>query len=425
MQEEFNPAEQAEQSHTEPQQPTPVYCWNYGAQSAYDAGHRPKKYRGGALAFAIIMTLAFLISFGVLVGVLVHYADMPEIERDNPYADYTEEAEGGVSSRPVEERVIYVREYDSESGVLTVPEIAEQVKPSVVGVKVMTRTGAGIGTGFVIREDGYIATNHHVIDGALSVTVIFYDGSEKSAEIVGSDEMSDLAVLRTEGEGYPAVEFGDSSALVGGEAVVAIGTPAGLELAGTVTDGIISAINRDVKIYDDEGVLSKRMTLIQTNANINPGNSGGPLINDRGRVIGITTMKLTGSYTVSYEGLGFALPINGAAEILTSIIETGSAGESSFVTGRPVIGITGGNVTRMSGYSADGIVVATIDPDYPVASSGLAVGDVIVEINGIRVRTVSELNAVTEDLRGGDVVTLTVNRSGREYEIDLALGWEK
>lgn len=134
----------------------------------------------------------------------------------------------------------------------------------------------------------------------------------KTAEVIGGDELTDLAVLKVEGSGYPAVEFGDSSALLVGEIVVAIGTPAGLELAGTVTDGIVSAINRNVKIYDDSGILTKRMTLIQTNANINPGNSGGPLINDRGQVIGITTMKLTGSYGTSYEGLGFALPINGA-----------------------------------------------------------------------------------------------------------------
>ncbi len=424
MEEKFNSAESAEQA---PQsgQPKQIYCWNYGEQSAYDTVYRRKKHRGGALAFAVIMTLAFLVSFGVLVGVLLHYADMPEIDRLNPYADYPADNAQNNDSQAAETRVIYVREYDSESGVLTIPEIAEAIKPSVVGVKVMTQSGAGIGTGFVIREDGYIATNQHVIENALAVTVIFHDGTEERAEIVGSDAMSDLAVLKIEGENYPAVEFGDSSALVVGESVVAFGTPAGLELAGTVTDGIISAINRNVKIYNDEGVLSKRMTLIQTNANINPGNSGGPLVNDRGQVIGITTMKLTGNYIVSYEGLGFALPINGAAEILNSLIETGSAGESSFVTSRPVIGIKGGNVTRVSGYAADGIVVTEINPDYPVAASGLAVGDVIVEINGIRVRTVVELNAVTEDMNGGDTVTLTVNRSGKEVQIELVLGWEK
>lgn len=409
MQDEFNQNQAPEPSQ-------PIYCWNYGAQSAYDAGHRPKKHRG-ALTFAIIMTLAFLVSFGVLVAVLVTSDDAPPVDYGNDYV-YSETPTGS-------ERVIYVREYDSESGVLTVPEIAEKVKPSVVGVKVMTASGMGIGTGFVIREDGYIATNYHVVEGALSVTVILYDGSEHTAEIVGGDELTDLAVLKIAGSGYPAVEFGDSSALVVGELVVAIGTPSGLELAGTVTDGIVSAIDRNVKIYDDTGVLTKRMTLIQTNANINPGNSGGPLINDRGQVIGITTMKLTGSYTTTYEGLGFALPINGAREILTSIIETGSAGDgSSFATGRPVLGIMGGNVTRAQGYPAEGVLVSAINEGYPAETSGLAVGDIIVELNGIRVYTVSDINAITEDLNGGDVVTLVVNRSGREVEIQLELGWE-
>ncbi len=406
MQEEFNqnqaPAEQ------------PVFCWNYGAQSAYDAGQKPKKHRG-ALTFAIIMTLAFLVSFGVLIAVLVTSDDTPPVYDD----DYVYEPP------VVGERVIYVREYDDESGVLTVPEIADKVKPSVVGVKVMSISGMGIGTGFVIREDGYIATNYHVVEGALSVTVILYDGSEHEAELVGGDALTDLAVLKIAGSGYPAVEFGDSSALIVGELVVAIGTPSGLELAGTVTDGIVSAIDRNVKIYDDTGVLSKRMTLIQTNANINPGNSGGPLINDRGQVIGITTMKLTGNYMTSYEGLGFALPINGAREILTSIIETGSAGEgSSFATSRPILGIKGGNVTRAQGYPAEGVLVSEITAGYPAETSGLAVGDIIVELNGIRVYTVTDINAITEDLNGGDIVSLVVNRNGREVDIQLELGWE-
>lgn len=420
MEEEFNQSQ-----NQPPEQPSrPIYCWNYGAQSAYDNGRKPKKHRG-ALTFAIIMTLAFLVNFGVLVVVLVRYPEEPDYgngyfyDENYPYPSY---ADGAAS----EERVVYVREYDSESGVLTIPEIAAKVKPSVVGVKVTTLSGMGVGTGFIVREDGYIATNYHVIDDALAVKVIFYDGSEQTAEVIGGDELTDLAVLKVEGSGYPAVEFGDSSALLVGEIVVAIGTPAGLELAGTVTDGIVSAINRNVKIYDDSGILTKRMTLIQTNANINPGNSGGPLINDRGQVIGITTMKLTGSYGTSYEGLGFALPINGAREILTSIIETGSVGEngSSFVTSRPVIGITGGNVTRAAGYNADGVIVATINENYPVATSGLAIGDIIVEINGIRVRTVSDINAVTEDMSGGDTVTLTVSRGGQEIDIPLELGWE-
>ena len=409
MQEEFN------QNPTPETSAQPVFCWNYGAQSAYDNGLKPKRHRG-ALIFALVMTLAFLASFGVLIAVLVTTADAPPVD-DDEYV-YT--------PSEVSERVIYVREYDSASGVLTVPEIAAKVKPSVVGVKVMTASGMGVGTGFVIREDGYIATNYHVVEGGLSVTVSFYDGAEHAAEIVGGDELTDLAVLKIKGSGYPAVEFGDSAALVVGELVVAIGTPSGLELAGTVTDGIVSAIDRNVKIYNDTGVLTKRMTLIQTNANINPGNSGGPLINDRGQVIGITTMKMTGNYMTTYEGLGFALPINGAQEILTSIIETGSAGDgSSFATGRPVLGIMGGNVTRAQGYPAEGVLVSEINEGYPAETSGLAVGDIIVELNGIRVYTVTDINAITEDLNGGDIVSLVVNRNGREVKLELELGWER
>ena len=418
MQDEYTPDFSSESGEQMPpadpaRQTPPVFCWNYGQQSAYDRSVQPKKTHG-ALTFAIVMTLAFLISFGVLVAVLVRF---PEESLVSPDAG----TELPSQSLPAEERVIYVREYDSASGVLTIPEIAERLKPSVVGVKVVTKSGVGVGTGFFIRDNGYIATNYHVIDDAISVTVIRYDGSEAQAEIVGGDALTDLAVLKIDGEGYPAVEMGDSSALLVGETVVAIGTPAGVELAGTVTDGIVSAINRNVKIYDDTGVLTKRMTLIQTNANINPGNSGGPLINDRGQVVGITTLKLADGY----DGIGFALPINGAAEILTSIIETGSAGDSSsFVTSRPIIGITGGNVYVAAGYAANGMLVSTINTDYPVAQSDLMEGDIIVGINGIRVSTVTDLNAVTEDMNGGDIVTLTVNRGGKEIDVTVELGWE-
>ncbi len=419
MQDEFDPRpEDGKPEQAETTAASPVFCWNYGQQTAYDAGVRPRRRRG-ALTFAIIMTLAFLLSFGALAAVLVTY---PDAVKDRiPAPGEQQMTEQPRETAPVEERVVYVREYDSESGMLTIPEIAAAVQPSVVGVKVMTHGGVSVGTGFFIREDGYIATNYHVVDDAVSIMVIDYDGGEHKAELVGGDELTDLAVLKVEGKAYPAVTMGDSAALLVGETVVAIGTPWGLDLAGTVTNGIISAIDRNVKIYDDSGVLTKRMTLIQTNANINPGNSGGPLINDRGQVIGITTLKLTDGY----DGIGFALPINGAAEILNSIIETGSAGEgNSFVTGRPIIGITGGNVSIIQGYPASGIIVATISEDYPVAKSGLAVNDIIVAVDGIRISTVTELNALLEDMNGGDTVTLTVNRSGKEIDISVELGWE-
>lgn len=418
MQDEFDPRpEDREPQQAEKPAAPPIFCWNYGQQSAYDMSVRPRR-RKGALTFAIVMTLAFLLSFGALAAVLITYPDAVEDRIPAPGEQLNEQPR---ETAPVEERVVYVREYDSESGVLTIPEIAAAVQPSVVGVKVMTQGGVGVGTGFFLRQDGYIATNYHVVDDAVSVTVIGYDGSEHKAEVIGGDELTDLAVLKIEGEGYPAVTVGDSAALLVGETVVAIGTPAGLELAGTVTDGIVSAIDRNVKIYDDSGVLTKRMTLIQTNANINPGNSGGPLINDRGQVIGITTLKLTDGY----DGIGFALPINGASEILNSIIETGAAGEgNSFVTGRPIIGITGGNVSIIQGYPASGIIVATISEDYPVAKSGLAVNDIIVALDGIRISTTAELNALLEDMNGGDTVTLTVNRGGKEIDIPVELGWE-
>ena len=195
--------------------------------------------------------------------------------------------------------------------------------------------------------------------------------------------------------------------------------PAGLELIGSVTDGIISGVNRDVKIYDDAGTLQKTMTLVQTNASINSGNSGGPLVNDAGEVIGIVTMKLTDGF----DGVGFAIPINGAKKIIDEIIEKGgdTDGSSTDVAKkRALIGITGKAVTPAEGFATTGVYVAEVNENSDAANY-LEVGDIIVGIDGNEVITVADISSVISNLSAGDTVVLTVSRAGRRFECSVIL----
>lgn len=221
--------------------------------------------------------------------------------------------------------------FSDEEGALCLQDIYSRVIDSVVSISSMTSSGTSSGTGIIMSPDGYVITNHHVISGALVISVLTNDNREFEAALVGSDEMSDLAVLKIDARGLQAAEFGDSSKLRVGDSVVAIGDPLGVQLRGTMTNGIISAINRDLTVGD------RTMTLIQTNAALNNGNSGGPLINCYGQVIGINTVKMSSYYTASatVEGLGFAIPISVAKPIIDELIENG------YVAGRPAIGISG------------------------------------------------------------------------------------
>ncbi len=388
----------------------PMYAfkWSYDEQDAQSRKIAKKKEKKGALIYAIVMTVAFAICFLILAAVLIV----------DDFANITE-------TKIIEhEKTIYVREYDSESGVLTIPEIADKVKPSVVGISVSTSSAKSIGTGIIMTSDGYIATNAHVVEDAEEVSVIMLDGSEHGAKIIGKDELSDLAVVKIEGGDYPAAEFGSSDELIVGELAVAIGTPSGLELAGTVTSGIISAINRDIKIYDElTGAFKKTMTLIQTSASINKGNSGGPLINEKGQVIGINTLKLANDY----DGIGFAIPIDGALEILNRIIETGediTDNNTSIAKKRAIIGISGGAVSKGNQFAVSGVYVSEISDGYDAANH-LQIGDIIIGINGYEVLSVADISNVISDMTAGDTVELKVYRKGLIFDVEVELGFEK
>ena len=295
---------------------------------------------------------------------------------------------------------------------LSNPEIAARVRPSVVGIQSesLRYARSSTGSGIIMSADGYIITNHHVVENVDKITVVLDDGGKYNATIVGLDQKSDLAVIKIEAEGLNAVEFGDSDQVVVGDPAMAIGNPYGLELQGTVTVGVISAINRDIAVSEE-----RVMTLIQTDASINPGNSGGPLVNKYGRVIGINTIKLGVSY---YEGLGFAIPINTAKPILEDLIKYGS------VQDRPAIGITGWVVTPSYSRTSNlpiGVYVETVDERGGAYAAGLRSGDVITKANGKEITAMAELNKEKETMRVGDKIVLMVERGGTSLELAVEL----
>lgn len=295
---------------------------------------------------------------------------------------------------------------------LTGEQIYEKVSPSVVSIvsTTLTQQGTSSGSGVIMTADGYIITNAHVIEGADKVTAVTADGMQYNAQIIGSDTQTDLAVIKlNESVTFTPAEFGDSDALKPGEAAYAIGSPGGVQLANSITTGSISAINRDITIDD------RVMTLIQTDASINPGNSGGALINQQGQVVGITSAKLGISY---YEGLGFAIPIDSAKEIVDQIIAYG------YVPGRPAIGVTGYNLdAQTAAYNnvPQGVVITDVDSRSDAAAQGLQPKDIITAVNGKTVTTMDEINAEKESLKAGDTLKLTVYRLGTGQTLDITI----
>ncbi len=267
------------------------------------------------------------------------------------------------------------------------------------------------GTGVVLSNDGYIITNAHVIDGCSGVEVILQDDSSYEALLVGMDVPTDLAVLKIDARNLTPAVFGDSDQMQVGDQVAAIGNPLGQELRGTMTDGIISAINRDV---DVDGYS---MVLIQTTAALNSGNSGGALINEYGQVVGITNMKMS-AYDDTVEGLGFAIPTTTVKTVVDDLIRQG------YVSGEPTIGITGYTVTREMAEEYDlpqGVYVDSVQQGSDAQKQGIFPGDVIVEANGRSVTTIEALLELKEGMEAGDVIRFRLWRGGGYLERDVTL----
>lgn len=367
----------------------------------------PKKHKrhGRAVVIGLCSVAAACLLFagGALIGHLVYTGDGNVVSAS---AETGDTPTVQLNSTPD----LDSDNYDTVNG-LAGEEIYKKVSPSIVSVISTMANGTGSGSGVIMSSDGYIITNNHVVEGAQSVTVQLSDGKRYEATIVGTDEQTDLAVIKVEPEEeLTAAEFGNSDELQPGEYAYAIGSPGGVQFANTITGGRISAINRDVTIND------RVMTLIQTDASINPGNSGGALINKYGQVVGITSAKLSSSAfgEASIEGMGFAIPINTAKEVVDELIANG------YVVGRPSIGITGQNVESADGSIA-GVQVYSIDSRAKAASEGLQVGDVITAVNGTPTPTMDDVNEIKEDMKAGDKITLTVYRLSTGKTLNLTV----
>ena len=309
----------------------------------------------------------------------------------------------------------------------SVAGVASDVLPSVVQIKVETAEGGGTGSGFVVDDDGFIVTNHHVIADAAQagVTVSFADGTTAEADVVGSSGSYDLAVLKVSAANLEALPLGNSDSVVVGDPVIAIGSPLGL--SGTVTTGIVSAKDRPVTAGDQRGDDSAYINAIQTDAAINPGNSGGPLVNLDGEVIGVNSAIATvGGGLLGGQsgniGVGFAIPINQARRTVEQLIDTG---EAQFpIIGASLDGTYEGEGARIaSSPSPNG--TPPLVPDGPAQRAGLRPGDVIVAIDGKPVADSSELIVAIRSRRPGDEVSLTVRRGGEERTYDITLASSK
>ena len=294
-----------------------------------------------------------------------------------------------------------------QEGGLSLQEIYAACIPSVVSIT----TDSASGTGVILSDNGYLVTNAHVVDGAGTIRVRLTDDREFTARLVGKDDVSDLAVLFIDAADLTPACFGDSDSVRVGDSVVAIGDPLGAELRGTMTNGIISAINRDVVVD------GRTMSLLQTNAALNSGNSGGPLIDCYGQVVGINTLKI-GSFVdrAGVEGLGFAIPSTTVKTIVDQLISQG------YVSGRPTLGLSGETLSTFYQHyyrMPAGLLITQVDAGGPADQAGIQAGDILLSLGDTAVKDMSTLNSVLSGCRIGDSLRATVYRSGKQGTLTL------
>lgn len=380
----------------------------------FDNTQKPKKQYGfGTILFAAVIS--------ALIGVLLSCLLIPPILGLN-----TADGNAGTSPAPTTSSSLGSNIPPTISADNPVVDIAEQVTPSVVSITgkrkqmvngTIREQDYSSGSGIILTEDGYIATNSHVIESADVVYVTLSGGQELTAEVIGQDSSSDLAVLKIARDNLPAATLGSSSSLKVGEMVVAIGDPFGANLASTVTVGFISALDRKINM---DGTT---YTLLQTDAAINPGNSGGALVNSRGEVIGINTLKsrIAGydqfGNAISAEGIGFAIPIDQAKPILDALIQDGKID-------RPGIGIKIYTVTEQDSQSwnvPQGVMVSQVIANSPAEKAGLKKDDIITALNGQKVLTTEDFLPIVQGSTIGDTITLSIYREGKTFDVDVKI----
>ena len=384
----------------------PSYPSNNIPNTPQTNSQKPKKEKkkgAGLVICCILLSVIFGLG-GAIGGMFVYdkYIASTNVSKDNITPGNTVIFEA--VDREIPENV---------SSVGVIASVAELALPSVVEITTEAVVNnsfygqyvtQGAGSGVIISPDGYIATNNHVISGASNITVRLSNGEEYKATLIGTDAQTDIGVIKIDANNLTPAVFGDSSKLIVGELTVAIGNPLG-KLGGTVTDGIISALDREITV---EG---ENMRLLQTNAAVSPGNSGGGLFNSKGELIGIVNAKSSGD---SIEGLGFAIPVNTAKSIITDLIEKGH------VTGRPSIGISIIEITSdyqkyMYGVTDYGVYIQKSINDE------LKSGDRIIAIDGNSVSSASDIKSIINNLKVGDAITVTVFRKGKIVDVKITL----
>ncbi len=400
-----------------PVEPAPEREHNY-AEAYWSAEAEKSKRRSRRLTFWLIASVVALLIIATawIFGGRKPAPATPEMEGGQLLPELEQpQKDADVASIPAAETgtgVTMTITGKPEGETLSYQEIYAKCLPSVVAIRTnyAEAVGYALGTGIIMTEDGYIITNAHVLDGGKSVQVtLLQDDSEYEAKLVGTDSVSDIAVLKIDAEGLTPAEFGDSSTLVVGDPVSAIGNPLQEQLYGTMTVGIISAINRNV-IYDGHS-----MTLLQTDTAINEGNSGGPLINAWGQVIGVTNMK---AFTTGVEGICFAIPTSVVRPVVDALIAEGQ------VKGRPSIGITVGPLSESAKEYYDlpsGLYIDSVAEGSDAEAKGVQSGDVLTAVNGETVTTTYEVNAIKERYAVGDTLTLTLYRDGKTFDVEVTL----
>lgn len=434
------------------------YSYSYPQSNVYETTASPvepeprkkKKVFTKVIAFAVCAAVISAGSIGAYKYIDDNFSfknffssESSEIKETSEKSDSSDSASNLNNSENVEQKSLM--ELASREDSLSVPESISKVMPAVVGIsskfpvttqssgfggwffngmpnegETQTQIATATGTGIVMTSEGYIITNAHVIydeengyGKAQSVSVVMSDETEYEASIIGYDTDTDIAVLKIDAANLVAAEFGNSDDLQVGELVLAIGNPLGFELFGSVTSGIVSALNREISINE------KQMSLIQTDAAINSGNSGGPLINSYGQVIGINSAKMTSTYSnASVEGLGFAIPITQAKTIIDDLINYG------YVKGRPQFGITCIDLDESTAslYNMPvGLYVRSVTPNGAAALAGIQAGDIIIGMDGEAVSTAEQLNEMKNKHKAGDEITLTVSRNGVDREVKVTL----
>ena len=378
------------------------------------APKKPKKNAGKAAKSIVALVLAAAMGFmGGFVGARFGGGSkvvIQQVERSDSAAADSESAAGGTSV----------------SSGMTTAQVAKTVSPSVVVITTeqvvysqwswygQSQVESGAGSGVIISSDGYILTCDHVVSGASNITVTIGD-KDYPATIIGEDSTSDIAVIKIEADGLTPAIVGDSDKLAVGDNVLAVGNPLG-ELGGTVTSGIVSALNRSVSIQSSSAVNT--MSLIQMDASVSPGNSGGGLFNMNGELVGIVNAKSSDS---DAEGLGFAIPVNDAVKVAQELLENG------YVTGRPYLGIsyyavTDAQTAAQLGVNAYGVYIVEVVKGGPADKAGLQAGDRIVSMDGSEVATQSDLGTLMQNHKAGDTIQITVARGGQMQTVTVTLG---